>query len=655
MMKFGVKKLITILIIALSAIGVSIAGIMIVKNLNESNNSKPQLEVSAWSGSGTSTSPYLINSISDMDTLSSNIAGGNNYYGVYFKLTTDLDYSSVSNFVPIGATLDKNNCIKNYDGFCGIFDGDGHIISNLTTTVNYSDGFNTYVGFFAALGSYNHPYSDDPDMKSSYTYDTIRRLTIVKNLKIQNFNITCQNGALIIGGIAGVSICYNYSATYGGTNWIYSYSTLIDGCIVEEMEVNCDSNYVHVSGLVGCNWTVEGYSTSSYSSYNSLGYEEGSLNINNCMVVRFSVENYTYTNKETGKKIKGVMTVIGPSYTHFGAQYNGVNHIYFYRITNCVTDTASYYTINGDPSGTEYVEGIIAICATPEIWYNGRTLNVATSANSYVSSLAHNFSDGFYNFWNDARYESPLTDYGSYLAEDGKLVASLKYDKNAVWYIDNGFVYLQKFLIQAEYGVNNTSYGTILVDTNYLDSVVPRKCRHSITNTIIFVFQFNEATSFDYNTYLSTSDSLKNGYVLIAQANTSYRFDHWEVSETFGKASYIAHFVPTIVYYNLTLKGAPGTSKTSNSTYSIASTNNSVKVTMTTTLLKSGAYTCVKFEFYVSGVQQTVEYNLTDNSQYISSLKKNSSPYTSSQTFAITEATTFEVLLSPRSYNAIFG
>ena len=654
-MKFGVKNLITILIIALSAIGVSIAGIMIVKNLNKSNNSKPQLEVSAWSGSGTSSSPYLINSISDMDTLSSNIAGGNNYYGVYFKLTTDLDYSSVSNFVPIGAKFDNNNSIQTYDGFCGIFDGDGHIISNLTTTVNYSDGFNTYVGFFAALGSYNHPYYDDPDMKSSYTYDTIRRLTIVKDLKIQNFNITCQNGALIIGGIAGVSICYNNSTTYGGTNWIYSYSTLIDGCIVEEMNVNCGSNYVHVSGLVGCNWTVEGYSTNSYSSYNSLGYDEGSLNINNCMVVQFGVENYTYTNKETGKKIKGVMTVIGPSYTHFGTQYNGINHIYFYRITNCVTDTSSYYTINGDPSGIEYLEHIIATCSTPEVWYDGKTLNVTTSANSYVSSLAHNFSDGYYNFWNDAESESLLTDYGSYLAEDGKLVASFEYDKNAVWYINDDFVYLQKFLIQAEYGVNNTSYGTILVNTNYLGSVVPRKCYNSTTGSVLHVFMFYQAITFNSTTNLSTSNSLKNGYNLSAQANTSYRFDRWEISETSEKASYIAYFVPTTVYYNLTLKGATGTSKTTDSYYSIASTNNSVKVTMTTTLLKSGAYTCVKFEFYAGGQKQTVEYNLTDNSQYISSLKKNSSTYSSSQTFAITEATTFEVLLSPRSYNATFG
>ena len=104
-------------------------------------------------GSGTKDDPWLISSVGDLQTLATTIndgkaaefdanaaAGGEgvagNYYGYYFKQTTDLDLSDIVNWDPIG-----------YSGSCyfaGHYDGGGYTISNATSTGKKdTDGFAT--------------------------------------------------------------------------------------------------------------------------------------------------------------------------------------------------------------------------------------------------------------------------------------------------------------------------------------------------------------------------------------------------------------------------------------------------------------------------------------------------------------------------------
>ena len=143
-------------------------------------------------GTGTQEDPWLIASQEDLialaeflnsgnaETFDTENAGVGNCHGYYFKQTADIDLTGVT-WEPIG-----------YSGggyyFAGNYDGDGHTISNATSTgKNDADGFAT-AGIFGwfAFGS-------------------------VENLHVKNANFvaTGHNEYSYVGGIAGV--CYGSS------------------------------------------------------------------------------------------------------------------------------------------------------------------------------------------------------------------------------------------------------------------------------------------------------------------------------------------------------------------------------------------------------------------------------------------------------------
>ena len=143
-------------------------------------------------GTGTQGDPWLIASQADLTALAEFLNSGNaatfdtenagvgNCHGYYFKQTADIDLTGVT-WEPIG-----------YSGggyyFAGNYDGDGHTISNATSTgKNDADGFAT-AGIFGwvAFGS-------------------------VENLHVKNANFvaTGHNEYSYVGGIAGV--CYGSS------------------------------------------------------------------------------------------------------------------------------------------------------------------------------------------------------------------------------------------------------------------------------------------------------------------------------------------------------------------------------------------------------------------------------------------------------------
>ena len=142
-------------------------------------------------GTGTQQDPWLITSQADLIALAEFLNSGNaetfdaenagigNCHGYYFKQTADIDLTGVT-WEPIG-----------YSGgyyFAGNYDGNGHTISNATSTgKNDADGFAT-AGIFGwvAFGS-------------------------VENLHVKNANFvaTGHNEYSYVGGIAGV--CYGSS------------------------------------------------------------------------------------------------------------------------------------------------------------------------------------------------------------------------------------------------------------------------------------------------------------------------------------------------------------------------------------------------------------------------------------------------------------
>ena len=75
-----------------------------------------------FAGDGTSESPYLIKSATDLAGLAANVNSGIKYFDKYFRLETNIDLKG-HEWIPIG---------KRGEYFYGTFDGNGKVITNLT-------------------------------------------------------------------------------------------------------------------------------------------------------------------------------------------------------------------------------------------------------------------------------------------------------------------------------------------------------------------------------------------------------------------------------------------------------------------------------------------------------------------------------------------
>lgn len=112
-------------------------------------NAKPSwdgtIATSFAGGSGSQSDPYLISQPSELAYLAST-SDTQNYSGVYFKQTGDLDLGSLE-WKPIGYCTSETWTTM---GFQGHYDGGNHAISNLKISSIRTDGYygNYYVGLF---------------------------------------------------------------------------------------------------------------------------------------------------------------------------------------------------------------------------------------------------------------------------------------------------------------------------------------------------------------------------------------------------------------------------------------------------------------------------------------------------------------------------
>ena len=129
-----------------------------------------------WSGSGESANdPYLIQYRSQLDLLASNVNGGNNYSGKYFKLVNDICYSHTTAWNDANSEENNYTAIGIYSQrpFKGIFDGNGHTVSGIRIYKPNGD----YQGLFGKVSA-----------------------GTVKNVTLSDTRIT---GLHDVGGIAG--------------------------------------------------------------------------------------------------------------------------------------------------------------------------------------------------------------------------------------------------------------------------------------------------------------------------------------------------------------------------------------------------------------------------------------------------------------------
>lgn len=99
-----------------------------------------------FDGQGSYENPYLIKDIEDLLLLRERVETGNDFAGIYFKQTSDLDLSEIPNWIPIGI-------FESGFYFRGVYDGNGHIISNVRCKGKGNNGlFGQLGGIVCNLG-----------------------------------------------------------------------------------------------------------------------------------------------------------------------------------------------------------------------------------------------------------------------------------------------------------------------------------------------------------------------------------------------------------------------------------------------------------------------------------------------------------------------
>ena len=192
-------------------------------------------------GNGSDTAPYEVSSVADFMYIMQDTSK----YDSYFVLTADLDFSGLSFDRALVASYSFDG--ENYEGvdFSGVFNGDGHVISNLE--IDAVDEYSNFVGLFG------------------YVSDG----ALIYNLGLENVKIT---GEVNVGSLAGrcdgnVYRCYA-SGTVTGKSVTGGLLGLAKGMITESY---CDIN---VSGLLSVGGLC-GYTVSDITDSYVLGSVEG--------------------------------------------------------------------------------------------------------------------------------------------------------------------------------------------------------------------------------------------------------------------------------------------------------------------------------------------------------------------------------------------
>lgn len=201
-------------------------------------------------GIGTETDPYLIEDFADFQTF----CGDSSYWaaGIYTRLTNDLDLDpnlpgrQIYTRAPIAYDLDTN---YGFDGipYQGHFDGDGHIINNLTLKGK------SYCGLFGRTDSGAE----------------------IKNIELNNVSFLEPGG--YCGGLCGynydgnISNCHVSCSIPGGGSLGGLCGANQKGTITDCKAIASISGYADIGGLVGNN--IDGTISSSCAAVSIEGYE----------------------------------------------------------------------------------------------------------------------------------------------------------------------------------------------------------------------------------------------------------------------------------------------------------------------------------------------------------------------------------------------
>ncbi|MCH3923518.1 MAG: T9SS type A sorting domain-containing protein [Bacteroidales bacterium] len=184
----------------------------------------------SFNGDGSMANPYLISSITDLQTLSTNVNSGvSSYEGKYFKMTSDIDFSSII-FTSIGTETNP---------FKGSFDGDGFVIKHLTIN---NPAYN-YIGLFGYVNCSTSVIKnigiDSAFIKGQAYVGAIGgyvcQFDSIYNCYVTNSIVIGQS--IYIGGVCGLAA---QSVNDGGISHCYTFNNKVSG-------------YDYIGGISGSN------------------------------------------------------------------------------------------------------------------------------------------------------------------------------------------------------------------------------------------------------------------------------------------------------------------------------------------------------------------------------------------------------------------
>lgn len=209
-------------------------------------------------GDGTAQSPYIISSKEDLLLMAQSINTGN-YCDSHYKLTCDIDMNGAE-WTPIGDLTSKNS----YNAvFSGVFDGDGHTVSNFVITSSSTQ----YVGFFGYclnakienlnIDSVTIDISLPDSTDRAYAGVVSGRMVAMYNdstasfshCNVSNSSVTVSSGGIIYAG--GLTGSFYSEKNYSGIEALVSFCNVDCDVSATNTYTTSRANTVNVGAFIG--------------------------------------------------------------------------------------------------------------------------------------------------------------------------------------------------------------------------------------------------------------------------------------------------------------------------------------------------------------------------------------------------------------------
>ncbi|MBN1787050.1 MAG: hypothetical protein JW806_01495 [Sedimentisphaerales bacterium] len=358
-------------------------------------------------GTGEPNDPYRIADVNDLLEL----AGDENDYNDCFILVNDINLADYTFTDVIG----PNHTLS----FTGVFDGNGHVISNLTIDANESD----YAGLFGVIhqdGIIKDVVIEDANITGGWY---VGGLSGYSSCRISNCCATgIISGSSYVGGLVGynrgsISNCYSMSTVSGS---MYVGGLVGDGRggnISNCYSTGTVSSSSYVGGLVGRNWSCAMLNCYSAGVVSGDSYVGGLIgdNINNDIILG------CFWDIETSGQM-----------TSAGGEGKTTIQMYSFDTFNSWSCDEIWTINNGNDYPRLAWQNIGGQLITPELVYGGGT---GTEEDPYLIYTAEQFNAIIYTYCHMDMHFKLMSDidFSGYLGNKFNIISNIAFPFTGVF------------------------------------------------------------------------------------------------------------------------------------------------------------------------------------------------------------------------------